>query len=94
MENRHDQSALSVLAKKHGIIPYRDPSQWGGYQKIPYRHKCMGYNRDYTTYERSKYPTMFIQHRYKKITLKNILSHMKSVFLMYLKLWKNPAARI
>lgn len=29
-ENRHDQSVLSVLAKKWGVVAYRDPSQWGG----------------------------------------------------------------
>jgi hypothetical protein len=28
-DHRHDQSILSLLSKKHGLIAYRDPSQWG-----------------------------------------------------------------
>lgn len=29
IENRHDQTVLSLLCKKHGIKPFRDPSEWG-----------------------------------------------------------------
>lgn len=29
VENRHDQTVLSLLAKKNGIKPFCDPSQWG-----------------------------------------------------------------
>ncbi|SFC74941.1 hypothetical protein [Butyrivibrio sp. YAB3001] len=29
VENRHDQTALSLIAKKHHFPEYRDPSQWG-----------------------------------------------------------------
>ena len=28
-DHRHDQSVFSLLTKKHGLIPHRDPSQWG-----------------------------------------------------------------
>lgn len=39
-EHRHDQSILSLLTKKHGIIAYRDPSQFGSgakdYANSPY----------------------------------------------------------
>lgn len=71
--NRHDQSFLSVLAKKHGLTTYRDPSQWGAYQKILYRKKKMNTMRDYQVYKRSMYPTIIWLHRYKQITIKNIL---------------------
>ena len=27
--HRHDQSIFSLLTKRHGLIAYRDPSQWG-----------------------------------------------------------------
>lgn len=29
IENRHDQTLLSLLLKKNGIKPFRDPSEWG-----------------------------------------------------------------
>lgn len=29
VDNRHDQSVLSLLCKKEGIPPFRDPSEWG-----------------------------------------------------------------
>jgi hypothetical protein len=29
IEHRHDQSIFSLLAKKYGLKPFRDPSQWG-----------------------------------------------------------------
>lgn len=29
VENRHDQTCLSLLCKKYGILPFRDPSQYG-----------------------------------------------------------------
>ena len=29
IENRHDQTAFSLLCKKEGIVPFRDPSQYG-----------------------------------------------------------------
>ena len=28
-EHRHDQSIFSLLTKKHDLVSYRDPSQWG-----------------------------------------------------------------
>lgn len=33
VENRHDQSAWSLLCKKSGIKPYRDPSEYGTKEK-------------------------------------------------------------
>ena len=40
--NRHDQTIFSLLSKKHGLIGFRDPSQWG--------------NHDVDMYPNSKYP--------------------------------------
>lgn len=34
VENRHDQTCLSLLCKKYGIIPFRDPSQYGNDMKL------------------------------------------------------------
>lgn len=83
-ENRHDQSIFSVLSKKWGYKAYRDPSQWGNYQKLLYKEKRFKYDSEYETYERSTYPTMFIHHRYKVINLHNILAY----YYHYLKNWK------
>lgn len=72
-ENRHDQSILSLLSKKWGIKAYRDPSQWGAYQKIFYKYKTFKYKSEYETYKRSNFPTMIMLHRNKKVTLRNFL---------------------
>ena len=34
--HRHDQTLLSLLAKKWGLTVYPDPSQWGESEKRPY----------------------------------------------------------
>lgn len=34
VENRHDQSCLSLLCKKFGIKPFRDPSQYGNQEEL------------------------------------------------------------
>ena len=34
--HRHDQSILSLLAKKWGLTVYPDPSQWGRSHNRPY----------------------------------------------------------
>jgi hypothetical protein len=34
IDHRHDQSVLSLLAIKHQIEIFRDPSQWGNYMKM------------------------------------------------------------
>lgn len=52
IENRHDQSILSVMAKMKGVHPYRDPSQYSESGK---------YSEDII--ERSTYPTMIYCHR-------------------------------
>lgn len=36
LAHRHDQSIFSVLAKKHGLPAYRDPSQWGNDRTVNY----------------------------------------------------------
>lgn len=87
-ENRHDQSFLSVLSKKYGLTAYRDPSQWGAYQKIQYRNRTMKIESDYQVYERSSYPTMIWLHRYKVITVKNILCSIRDFVKNYWKVIK------
>ena len=87
-ENRHDQSILSLLSKKYGYRAYRDPSQWGDYQKYLYRKRLFKYQGEYEVYERSKFPTMLILHRYKKLNLHNILAHYYHYWLNYNKIKK------
>lgn len=50
-ESRHDQTAWSLLCKKHGIKPYRDPSQYG-FTALPKE-----------ILDRSTYPQMIDSHR-------------------------------
>lgn len=51
--HRHDQSVLSLLAKRHDSVFFVDPSQWGGGES------------DYSIEikERSNYPCIFNHHR-------------------------------
>lgn len=54
VENRHDQTILSLLSKKWGIKPYRDPGRYG---------LDMKYAQD--VLDRSPYLQVFDDHRYK-----------------------------
>lgn len=61
LANRNDQSILSLLAKKKGIVPFRDPSQYGfeeGYADTV-GTKILG---------RSLFPQVFESHRGTDIT--------------------------
>ncbi len=51
-ENRHDQTIYSLLCKKYGFLPYRDPSQYGN-----------GNGFAQKILNRSNYPQMFDLHR-------------------------------
>lgn len=53
VENRHDQSVRSLLCKKHGIEPFRDPSQYGK------AHSAF----DEAVNKRSNYPQVVESHR-------------------------------
>ncbi|SFO22136.1 hypothetical protein SAMN04487831_11277 [Pseudobutyrivibrio sp. UC1225] len=56
IENRHDQTVLSLLSKKHNLMPFRDPSQYGfeeGYSEV------VGED----VIKRSSYPQIFDSHR-------------------------------
>ena len=72
-DHRHDQSVLSILAIKHDIILFRDPTQWGNrYKKVEYRRKGeFVYLGSYSekVFINSDYPAMLNHHRNKKISL-------------------------
>lgn len=54
VENRHDQTIFSLLSKKWGIAPYRDPGRFGLDMKYPQ-----------DVLDRSPYLQVFDDHRYK-----------------------------
>lgn len=57
IENRHDQTIVSLLSKKHGIKLYRDPSQFSEGQEYPE-----------DVINRSTYPVIINSHRAKRIS--------------------------
>ena len=61
IENRHDQTIWSLLTKKHGYLPFRDPSQFGVEEK--YKNQ---YAKD--TIIRSTYPMIIDSHRNGNLT--------------------------
>jgi hypothetical protein len=58
--HREDQSVLSILCHKHGIVPYRDPSQFGDRPWEYASNKWLFRPRDY---ENSPYPRIFVSNR-------------------------------
>jgi hypothetical protein len=52
-DHRHDQSVLSLMAIKHGIQTFPEPSEWGNHCRLPnapyghifWHHRCMRYGR-------------------------------------------------
>lgn len=46
--HRHDQSLFSLVTKKRGIVPHRDPSQWGNGGMDSYPHSTYGQLIDLT----------------------------------------------
>lgn len=67
--HREDQSILSLLCKKEGIHPHKDPSQFGrypeGYKQPKYLFKPVEHNED-------KYKTTIILHRLSDINKKSM----------------------
>lgn len=59
VENRHDQTVYSLLAKKYKLPAFRDPSQYG----LHARYHC---TKDVE--ERSKYPQVIDSHRNPNIS--------------------------
>ncbi|MFT8342191.1 MAG: hypothetical protein ABF652_12265 [Clostridium beijerinckii] len=68
IDHRHDQSIFSLLCKKEGIVPYRDPSQYGDRQ-----WEYAAYDRliRYKKYLNSNYPRIIMSQR--KANLKSFI---------------------
>lgn len=87
LEHREDQSILSILSIKHGLIPFRDPSQYG---ERPWEYllsnEVIYKPRNYTN---SNFPTIFLltrnEVRYKIFKLKNYVKKILSLFSVYIK---------
>ena len=68
IQNRHNQSVLSVLTKKYGIAAYRDPSDYGKKAKLySFTDGVIFEEKKYPT---SSYPVMIISHRNGRVTFK------------------------
>lgn len=77
-DHRHDQSVLSILAQRHGLEIYRDPSQFSAHQKLaPYRENGelpAGVTYSETPLTNSPYGTLFNLHREKNFSLSTKLA--------------------
>jgi hypothetical protein len=75
IEHRHDQSIFSLMYKKHGLRPYKDPTQFGnyprGYAGVPLKNNLtdgeihkLDNNRKYRSYVYSeKYKNIIFHNR-------------------------------
>lgn len=94
-QSRHDQSILSVLAKKKSFIPLRDPSQFGNYDYYKFQVKSWLKNNNIImtlpNSERNKRDVIFLHRRYAitylgifilylKYRLKSLFCYIKSAF--------------
>ena len=90
IENRHDQSIFSVLAKIENVPVYKDPSEYGvqpqllseSYPKAVFKEVC---------YEHGSYNQILVLHRKKKVTAYvRLMSFIRSKFSwkIYRKLLK------
>lgn len=60
LAHREDQSILSILCKRSGIRPHRDPTQFG---RIPEKYR--GWEAEYNvpSHPEDEYPTLILLHR-------------------------------
>jgi hypothetical protein len=70
LDHRHDQSILSLLAKKNGIEPHRDPSQFGVSPKI---YKLVLDN--YCYYRENGVSGLYNAHEFLSDTYPQIIRH-------------------
>lgn len=68
LENRHNQSILSVLAKLHALNVYRDPSEYGLKPNL-YRYSMPDAIFIKNNYDNSDYPQIIVHHRSKKVLI-------------------------
>ncbi len=68
IENRHDQSILSILSKLYGLRPFRDPSEYGKHPKayksfMDYMSPDKNILYQFNDYSNSDYPQIIWGHR-------------------------------
>lgn len=79
--HRHDQSILSLLAKKNGIKPYRDPSDYG---EFPARYMAPG-RFLFTQAKKNDFKTFILATR-KENTLIYVLKYMfRKIINLFIK---------
>lgn len=68
IENRHDQSLFSIIAKLEHIPVYKDPSEYGVQPKLLSQSYKGAVFKD-VQYEKGGYKQILVLHRKKKVTL-------------------------
>lgn len=68
IQNRHNQSVLSVLTKKMKIDAYRDPTEYGVHPKLYAFYDLPKSTVVSPSYENSDYPQILVQHRRGNVT--------------------------
>ena len=68
LAHRHNQSILSILAKKHNLNIYRDPSEYGVRPTL-YKYSAPNATFMNIKYKNSPYPQVIVHHRSKEIRM-------------------------
>lgn len=78
--NRHNQSVLSILAKKHNLNIYRDPSEYGIHPAL-YKFAVPNATFLNVIYNNSTYPQTIVHHRSKSVRADvNIFAFVRKYF--------------
>lgn len=70
--HREDQSLFSLLCKKEGILPHKDPSQFGRY---PEGYKQTGYLFRIPVHTEDRYEPILVLHRHRSFSIKPFLKN-------------------
>ncbi len=77
--HREDQSLLSILCKLEGILPQRDPSQFG---RFPEGYRGEGYIYSVPDHE-NRYQTIIVLHRLDYVRIRAFLRFTLAAYLPY-----------
>ena len=69
IQNRHNQSVLSVLTKKMGVKASRDVTEYGIHPDLYQHYNIPSYTFKFRKYSTCYYPQILIQHRRGTVTL-------------------------
>ena len=83
--HREDQSLLSLLSKKEGLVPHKDPSQFGRYPEWYFIHRKQSCDKSILeiqdVFNKREYPALIILHRMPVVDIYAIAKNFLILFV-------------